>query len=133
MDRWLMLTACSFPLVVGCAPAVTPGLANAPRLGGSSADERSDDVVANGTDACGRDAEHGVLRGQWPACPTVERAPALTAFKVKSRPSGGGLVVPWLQHFYVRWPCEGDGLAGQTGEPRTVAWTPSVSSLACLH
>jgi hypothetical protein len=129
-----MLTACSFPLVVGCAPSVTPGLVNAPQLGGGAiADERHGDVVANGADACGRDAEHGALRGQWPPCPTVERAPAVTDFTVKSRSNGGGLVVPWLQHFYVRWPCDSDGLPGPGEKVRTVAWATPASAVACLH
>jgi hypothetical protein len=126
-----MLTACSIPLLVGCAPSVTPGLANAPRLGGSAiADERVSDVVSNGTDACGGNAERGPLRNQVPVCPTVERAPAVTAFTVPGRSTGGGLVVPWLQHFWVGWPCESEG--GAT-EVRTIAWSSSAQPLACAH
>jgi len=31
-------------------------------------DEKPQDVVANGPEACGRDLDHQVLRGQWPPC-----------------------------------------------------------------
>ncbi len=64
MSRWLVLTVFSIaPFAFGCASSVRPGLANAPRLGGSStSDDRITDVVSNGDDACGLYAESGVLQ-----------------------------------------------------------------------
>jgi hypothetical protein len=73
---WLLAGA-----VAGCAGRVHPGLANAPDLGGASAESRVHDVVANGRDACQRGAfaPGEVLRGQVPPCKTqssVTEAPA---------------------------------------------------------
>lgn len=133
MNRWLVLTACSIPFLAGCASSVTPGLANAPRLGGTGmADERVGDVIANGNDACDAEARGGPLRAQLPACPTVE-VPAAAAFKVTTHPSGPGLVVRWVQHFYARWPCDVGTPAA--GDIRTATWSPSAPAalLACAQ
>jgi hypothetical protein len=108
MPRWLVLTVVSF---LGCAApsagALRPGLANAPRLGGTGvADERLSDVVSNGDDACGLRAEHGPLRNRIPACTVVTvPAPGPSAFRPSAGRAQPGLVVPWVQHFYVGWPC----------------------------
>jgi hypothetical protein len=58
----------------------TPGLANAPRLGGTpETDPRILDAIANGNDSCQRNAGGSVLRFQYPPCPTVESRPPATA------------------------------------------------------
>jgi len=104
------------PWLVGCAPSLHPGLANAPRLGGTGlADERIGDVVSNGGDSCGRYAERGPLQGRIPPCPSV--SPARAAL---FEPAGvnDALVVPWLKHFYYGWPCP----HATPSETRTEAW-----------
>jgi hypothetical protein len=115
MMRWPMLTAFAAVLLSGCARSVEVGLANAPRLGGG-ADDGVHDAISNGGDSCGRYAERGPLRGRIPPCraaahPIAGAAPpAVTA---RGRVDGG-LVVPWLQHFYVGWPCQAPPLAAAT-------------------
>jgi hypothetical protein len=117
MSRWPVLTVLMMlPMLGGCGTAVRPGLANAPRLGGATAaDDRVTDTVANGADACGLYAEHGVLRNQIPACaswaPTFP--PASYATPVASAPNGG-LVEPWVNHLYVGWPCPRTSASRQT-------------------
>lgn len=110
MSRWLVLTVFSMlPLIGGCGTAVRPGLANAPRLGGTAtADDRITDVVSNGGDACGLYAEHGVLRNQVPACVSwaaPPHAPASYAPPSATIETNGGLVEPWVNHLYAGWPC----------------------------
>ena len=88
MLRWLVLAVFSMaPLGLGCGSSLRAGLSNAPNLGGSPvADGRANgvvsnginDVIANGDDACGRYAEHGVLRNQLPPCPTWTPAHSAT-------------------------------------------------------
>ncbi len=131
MSRWPVLLALSLSAwTVGCATSVRPGLANAPRLGGTGvADERVRDVVANGDDACGVHAEHGSLRYRVPPCPAVHPAMGSSWLPVSARSSSDALVVPWLQHFYVGWPCARPGYAART-EATTVAWDPPVSTVA---
>jgi hypothetical protein len=53
-----------------CGGVVQPGLANAPVLGGATAETRVHDVIANGHDSCERSMfpQGGVLRGQVPPC-----------------------------------------------------------------
>jgi hypothetical protein len=130
MSRWLVLTACSSALLAaGCAPSLTPGLANGPRLGGSQvADERIGDVVSNGNDACGPFAEGSVLRNKVPECPTVERSASATALDFTRNPDTDALVVRWLRHFYVGWPCK---RVAHPGAGHTVAWVASNSSTVC--
>jgi hypothetical protein len=122
MPRWLVLAAFSIaPLALGCgsslhdAAALQVGLANAPNLGGSPAAEgRANgtvaggvtDVVANGNDSCGRYAEHGVLRNQFPPCPSwLPPHPAATVAPPVHEEVSRGLVQPWVNHFYTGWPC----------------------------
>jgi hypothetical protein len=115
MSRWPMLAVLVIVLLAGCAPSMEVGLANAPRLGGSG-DDRVHDVVSNGGDSCGRYAEYGPLRGRIPPCPAVAAHPVAS---VMPPPAPGqtkaaaeeGLVIPWLQHFYVGWPCQAPPLA----------------------
>jgi hypothetical protein len=118
MSRWLVLTVfAALPLVAGCGSTVRPGLANGPRLGGTTtADDRVDDVVSNGAEACGLYAEHGVLRNQIPAC--ASWAPATPPASYVTAPGAvapnGGLVEPWVNHLYVGWPCPGVPSSRQT-------------------
>jgi hypothetical protein len=122
MSRWSWLTAfCFAPWIVGCAPSLQPGLANAPRLGGTQlADERVSDAVSNGGDSCGRNADPGPLRGRWPPCPTTHSM-AGAAFAPSSAPSGS-FVVPWLEHFYSGWPCARGSMANVASSGHTPPW-----------
>ncbi len=107
--------ACAASLLVGCATAVEPGLANGPRLGGlQTADEHVHDVVSNGGDSCGRFAEQSPLRLHWPACPTPVH-PMAASFLVPPPGSGPSVVGPWLQHFYLDWLTRSPGASGSTG------------------
>jgi hypothetical protein len=110
MSRWLFLTVfCAIP-ALGCGSSVggAAGLANAPRLGGvTTADNRVNDVIANGDDACGVSAESGsVLRNRIPPCASwAPREPMASVVTPAASQSSVGLVQPWLNHFYVGWPC----------------------------
>ena len=132
MSRWPWLTAfCLAPWIVGCASSVQPGLANAPRLGGAPvADERVSDVISNGNDSCARSVGPGPLRGRLPPCPTTH--PTRWAVAPSTATSaGGGLVGPWVEHFYSGWPCPHAAVASS---PRTPAWLapPLDPAVACL-
>ncbi len=118
MSRWLVLAlVSSATLSVGCGSSVRAGLANAPRLGGTStADNRVTDVVSNGDDACGLYSEAGVLRNRIPACPhatAVHNVGVSVGRAASDGASNGGLVEPWLNHFYVGWPCSPRTSAGE--------------------
>jgi hypothetical protein len=119
MSPWALLTVCFVaPLVGGCATTIEPGLANAPRLGGSQAsDLRIHDVVSNGADSCGRHAEHGPLRARIPPCPTAGHPVVGTVLFTES-PDTESLVLPWLEHFYADWPCS---TAGPLSRPDSAA------------
>jgi hypothetical protein len=131
MSRWPVLAAFSIALLVlGCGSSLRAGLSNAPRLGGTApADEEVHDVVSNGDDACGLHAEHGVLRNRIPPCPRAVHPLAGAAWPslAARSPSDGGLVVPWLQHFYVGWPC---AHSPPRKEMRAVAWDVSMAPAA---
>ena len=124
MSRWLTLTVFSTASTLfGCAPALQPGLANAPRLGGTGlADEGIRDVVSNGDDACGRHVEHGPLRNRVPPCPTIAQPVAGVPQPLVGAPRSESLVLPWLRHFYTGWPCAHPVVAP---EAKTVAWAAS--------
>lgn len=125
MEKWLVLTVPSMVLLVGCTHSVEAGLANAPRLGDSAAaDERPYDVISNGGDSCGRYAEHGPLRGRIPACATVAHPVVRATLLPPASGQAGGVVVPWLQHFYVGWPCL---RPAAPVESKTVAWSTSAA------
>jgi hypothetical protein len=128
MARWPMLAVLSIVVSTGCATSVEAGLANAPRLGGGGlADERVRDVIANGGDSCGRYAEHGPLRGS--ACPAGPHPVAATMpLSAAGGAKGQGVVVPWLKHFYVGWPCPHRALLQETN---TLAWASSARATAC--
>jgi hypothetical protein len=129
MSRWLVLAAFSIaPLSLGCGSSVRVGLANAPRLGGTSTvDNRVTDVVSNGDDGCGVSSvsERGVLRNRIPPCPRATSVHNISASVVQPEPHNepnGGLVEPWVDHFYVGWPCSTRGpMSGASASP----WTPS--------
>ena len=127
MSRWLVLAVFSMAsLTVGCGSSVRAGLANGPRLGGTStADDRVADVVSNGDDACGLYAESGILRNRIPPCPratSVHNLSASAGRPPSSTEPNGGLVEPWLDHFYVGWPCSTKTAASVT---RASPWSPS--------
>jgi hypothetical protein len=140
MSRWLVLAVFSMaPLAFGCGSSLRAGLSNAPNLGGSPiAEGRANgvvsnginDVVANGDDACGRYAEHGVLRNQFPPCPTW--APVHPVAVAPPAPSAGdpsrGLVQPWVNHFYTGWPCPDGSTA--TSSRKAHAWSAVDSTVA---
>jgi hypothetical protein len=91
---------------LACATTVYPGLANVPALGtGPAADASVHDVVANGRDSCERGLGPGPLRYQIPPCPGVERPAAGPTVVANRAPSAKGIVMPWVEHYYSRWPC----------------------------
>jgi hypothetical protein len=91
---------------VACAGTVYPGLANASALGTSpTADVSVHDVVENGRDSCERGLGSGPLRYQIPSCPGVERRAADPTVVANRAPSAKGIVMPWVEHYYSRWPC----------------------------
>jgi hypothetical protein len=65
--------------VTACSSVVQPGLANAPGLGGATAETRVHDAIANGHDSCERSMfpQGGVLRGQVPPCQSEGPSSAL--------------------------------------------------------
>lgn len=88
MCRWPVLVVV-WGLCACGGTRVEAGLANAPRLGGDTPDRSGDVVVKMPTKTETR--SHPVA-SSWllPGSPGVE---------------GQSLVVPWLDHFYVDWPC----------------------------
>ena len=127
MLRWLVLAvlATALPLV-GCGSSVRAGLSNAPRLGGTTtADNRIGDVVSNGDDSCVAYTEHGVLRNKVPPCPTSASLSATPGPSPAPGAPSGALVEPWLDHFYVGWPCP---VASSSHPPR--AWSPASAVVA---
>ena len=130
MSRWLLLTVFSIaPLAFGCGSSVRPGLANAPRLGGAPiADVRITDVVSNGDDACGRYAEEGVLRNRIPPCRSRAATHPVAGYAVPTATGGEshGLVQPWVDHFYVGWPCP----ASASSQHRARGWSAADTTVA---
>jgi hypothetical protein len=110
MARWTVLVGISIALAsLGCASAsaVTPGLANAPALGGVGAVEPGPyDVVSNGRDSCESMTGQSPLRGHVPPCPTVSHPVAAVPPSLLPRQARhDSLVLPWVEHFYVGFPC----------------------------
>jgi hypothetical protein len=90
---------------LACAATIHPGLANVPALGTRPiADASVHDVVANGRDSCERGLGPGPLRYQLPPCRSVERL-VVDSNVANSAPSAKGIVMPWVDHYYSRWPC----------------------------
>jgi hypothetical protein len=130
MSRWPVLTASSTILLAGCAPAVQPGLANAPWLGSTGLDDAPPhDVIANGDEGCGRYGEQGPLRGRIRPCTSIARGAAPNPWLLSPAvPPPDGLVVPWLQHFYVGWPCPHPARSSS----RSALWSPTTVAEACV-
>jgi hypothetical protein len=88
---------------LGCPTGVQPGLANVPVLSTSPvADANVHDVVANGRDSCERGQGPGPQRYQIPECADERLA---TPPGVVSVAPPSATVMPWLEHYYSRWPC----------------------------
>jgi hypothetical protein len=87
MSRWPVLVfVCG---VWACGGArVEAGLANAPRLGGATP-EASQDVVVK----------------MPPRAPSAHSVASTWALPGSSLVEGQSIVGPWLEHFYVGWPC----------------------------
>jgi hypothetical protein len=135
MHRWSFFSVVSIAFAsFGCSASVEPGLANAPRLGGTGlADESVHDVIANGADSCGRHAERGPLRYRVPPCPTVTSGSASTSPIAAPGVASENVAVPWLQHFYVGWPCAHPApVSVSASEAKAVAWASMpASAKAC--
>jgi hypothetical protein len=127
MSRRTLLVLWLVPLL-GCASdpvshavlvSVTPGLANAPWISGSTAieDEQTPDVVSNGLEACGRGAEHPYLRGQWPPCPKPAPAPVAgpELLPTSDDLASAELVHPWQEVTVFDWPCAPAARSGENG------------------
>ena len=117
-------------LIAGCAVNAVPGLANAPTLGGTTAETRVHDVVANGKDACERSAfpEGAVLRGQIPPCTSKEILVKTVAF---SQPTPTG--EPWLSPSYPIGVCPSDA-SSRRGCPASGGRVLGISARgACLQ
>jgi hypothetical protein len=118
---------CAF--LLGCTSTVQVGLANAPSLtNGGTPETRVHDVIANGHDACERNAfpQGEVLRGQVPPCNPTERAPGVPAFV--PTPAGSSA---WLPTTYPTSMCPNPG-PGLSTERRMAGLRLSPQSeLAC--
>ena len=122
MSRWRMLGTLSVALsMLGCGGGVI-GLANAPSMNRTTPDEDVHDVVANGSDVCGRNLGHSPLRNHVPPCQGATRSvaslPYLGPEPATVETETGSLVTPWLKHFYSGFPCAHPA-AATTG---SVAW-----------
>jgi hypothetical protein len=121
---------------LACGTTVHPGLANVPALGTSPVAGASvHDVVANGRDSCERGLRPGPLRYQVPPCPGVER-PAADRTIANRAPSAKGIVMPWVEHYYSRWPCssqknEADRMTLARLAPRDAASDRALRGLTC--
>jgi hypothetical protein len=139
MSRWLVLAVLSLaPAALGCGASVSasvhPGLANAPKLGsGPSSEDHVTDVVANGDDGCGRTPElagqpgaNGYPGNRVPPCATLSLTRPVAATVTPSPANEPGeLVQPWLNHFYVGWPCP------QLSSRQARTWTASTAVATC--
>lgn len=108
MPRWPMLVTLSLALPeLGCADRIVAGLANAPSIQRTAPDDGVHDVVANGSDVCGTNLGRSPLRGHVPPCHagSLPLAGATLVHVQSGTPEGESLVTPWLEHFYVGWPC----------------------------
>jgi hypothetical protein len=89
---------------LACTTVVRPGLANAPALSGTPVDARVHDAIANGGDSCERRLGSGPLRNEIPPCASEGRPAGDPPIAIQP-PSTRGIVVPWVQHYYINWPC----------------------------
>ncbi|MGD0526828.1 MAG: hypothetical protein ABSE49_16900 [Polyangiaceae bacterium] len=138
MSRWLCVTAfCFAPWIVGCGASspLQPGLANAPRLGGTGlADERVSDVISNGNDSCARSTGPGPLRGRIPPCPTTHPTRWGNVAPSSATGASESLVIPWVEHFYSGWPCPHATSSAVASTKTPPAWLapPLDPAVACL-
>jgi hypothetical protein len=88
MCRWPVLVVVWGMCACG-GTRVEAGLANAPKLGGDTP-EQSRDVI-----------------GRAPTTTAMSSHPVASSWLLSgsSGLEGQSLVVPWLEHFYVGWPC----------------------------
>ncbi len=104
------------------ACSVQPGLANAPRLGGTTvADPRIHDAIANGPDSCGRTTDPGILPNRILPCPASSQPRSLPppAHSPGSEPN----FTPWLEHFYSNctWPAQASRANRSAASPTALA------------
>jgi hypothetical protein len=129
MSRWLVLTVLSAALpLYGCGASIRPGLSNAPRLGGTATvDNRVSDVVSDGDDSCGASSERGSLRNGVPPCPGSGSAfpLSITQLPAPSTAAPSDLVRPWVDHFYIGWPCP-----TATSSRQTKSWSAASAVVA---
>ena len=104
MSRWPVLVFVGGLCAYG-GTRVEAGLANAPQLGGVTPEQSADVIVKMPARTAG---SHPVA-SSW-------------LLPGSSVPEGQSLVLPWLEHFYLGWPC-----------PRAERRTPSVTTepIAC--
>jgi hypothetical protein len=115
---------------LGCASSVQPGLANAPALGGTRVvDPRVHDAIANGPDSCGRrlDPGPGPLRNRLSPCAPLS-SPTKSAAFVSRASRNDALVLPWMEHYYVGWPCP--RAYKKSAGAKLFAWSPTDLSAA---
>lgn len=86
-SRWPVLVFVSMSCACG-GTRVEAGLANAPSLGGATAEESHDVVVKMPSKA-----------------PSSHPMASTWVLPGSSLVEGPSLVQPWLEHFYVGWPC----------------------------
>jgi len=133
----IVLPAFAVPLAVlvaGCSPALNVGLSNAPRLGAeTSTGGKPSDAISNGGESCGRYAEQGPLRGKAPPCPASAHpsAAAIWVPMASENANSSSLVVPWLEHFYVGWPCTRPARPSEESKP--IAWSSPPPTTCSSH
>jgi hypothetical protein len=136
----LRVLVAAAPLSCG-AGALQPGLANAPALRTDRvADASVHDVVSNSRDSCGRALGPGPLWNEWPRCPGVELKTATPPVVgvVSQQPGVNGIVMPWVEHYYlpVRATCLGPEYAVQPTtlvgrDPRYATLKRALTGRAC--
>ncbi|HEX8796156.1 MAG TPA: hypothetical protein VF765_34640 [Polyangiaceae bacterium] len=87
MTRWPVLVFVGGVCACG-GTRVEAGLANAPQLGGATSEQSADVIVKMPA----RTASSHPVASSW-------------LLPGASAPEGQSLVLPWLEHFYVGWPC----------------------------
>jgi hypothetical protein len=114
-----------FMVIAGCSSSVRVGLANAPVLGGMTADARVHDVIANGPDSCERTGaqKREVLRLQSSTCVTRQSVAAVPPSLVIAPASAGA----WSSPLYSLGLCSSAG-PGLQKRPETGFATIALST-----